>query len=213
MSTLASTAQTLATAYETAQADRAKADGRYLAVTASWAEAIAVGTVSYAALVKATPSLRNVREAQRVALLGASVREHGLPEAIDPGEVATVEAAIGGVLGHYGRGAVDAIREAIEEADDLTEAWQAVVALSEEVKRTRRGTASTAKDETTGENGPDVETVEPAPRRTNAALIADAMADIARVDASTLTEAETLALAGLVQAIAALGKAYTTRAA
>lgn len=205
------TAQALAQAYETAQANRAIADGAYLTVTVSIAQALAEGTVSYAALVKATPSLRNVREAQRVALVGESIIDHGMPEGIDPGEVALVESAIGTVLGHYGPGAVDAIREAIALADDLTEAWEAIAALRDETARKRKGKAQAAQDETTGESVPDegetADAPETAPRRSNGALIADALAAIGRVDASTLTESETLALASLIQAVAALGKA------
>jgi hypothetical protein len=215
MSTTTTTtlARTLADAYETAQTDRAKADGAYLTVAMSWHRALTEGAVTYGALVKATPSLKNVREAQRVALLGESIAEHGMPEGIDPGDVATVEAAIGTILGHYGRGAVEAVREAIAEGDDITEAWEAILALRAEVTRRRKAEKpATEAPETTEAEG--AETAPEAPKaRGNGALIADALANIERVDPETLTEAETLALASLIQAVAALGKAYQTRQA
>lgn len=191
----------------------ARADGLLLKACAAWWTALEVeGTTTYEAVVAHAPDMDNTRDVQRVAYLGLVIVEHGMPQAIARGEVDRLLRTIGGILGATKHGGgTGAIRAAVEDATDADDAIEAIRALSAQVNKARReaGKADTESGQGEGQGG----TAEPAPRRTNAALIADAMADIARVDASTLTEPETLALAGLVQAIAALGKAYTARAA
>lgn len=221
MTTNATTlALALAADYAAAQGERAKADGSFLAVCLSWHTAYSAGSWgSIATMTRDAGWGSNTRKTQGVLALGLMVAEHGMPDALtvsgieeDPDAAPSlldIERAIAATLAHGGKGSADRVRETIEDAETWEDAARGLV----KGKPSRKATAATVKGETTGEDGPDVETVEPAPRRTNAALIADALACIGRVDAETLTETETLALASLVQAVAALGKAYTSRAA
>jgi hypothetical protein len=217
MTTITTTTDTTTTtaAAVIAQRDKAlaagaRADGLLLKAACAWWTALEVeATTTYEAILSQAPDMDNTRDVQRVAYLGMIVAEHGMPKAIKRGEVDRLLKTLGGILGasKFG-GGTGSIRAAVEEAVDADDAIEAIRALSARVNKARReaGTTTTGGSVTP----PPTPTVKP---RGNAALIADAIADIARVDAATLTEAETLALASLVQSIAALGKAYTSRAA
>jgi hypothetical protein len=207
-------ALSLAADYAAAQGDRAKADGSFLTVCLAWHEAYATGAWgSIATMTRDAGWGSNSRKTQGILMLGLMVAEHGMPDALTVSGVEEdadaapslldVERAIAATLAHGGKGSADRVRETIEDAETWEDAARGLV----KGKPSRKtGSTSTRKTVTP----PPAPTVKP---RGNAALIADAIADIARVDAATLTEAETLALATLVQSIAALGKAYTSRAA
>lgn len=119
-------------------------------------------------------------------------------DAIVRDNVATLEDLIGDMDGTEGLPGIDAL---LVVAGDKARASR---------KRKDRAT-NKATDETpdTGEETPDEgETATPAPTRGNAALIADALAALARVNVETMTDEEATALASLVKQATAMGRAW-----
>jgi hypothetical protein len=227
MSTTTTTlARTLADAYEVAMRDRAMAEGAYLETCLTWHGAYVTGTWgSVATLAREAGWGNNTRKVQGILMLGLLVSEHGVPDAATVSGIEEadgveavpalldVERAVKATLAHGGKGSADRIREAIEDADTYEDAARALVKGKPSRKASKPATETGT--EGAGEGNDDgTETAPEAPKaRGNGALIADALANIERVDPETLTEAETLALASLIQAVAALGKAYQTRQA
>lgn len=177
-----------------------------------WTEARRQG-VSLSALRKATGVSRDYANAliHLGRLVEASGHRQGDPlpdrgwdalrmdvDAIVRDNVATLEDMIGDLDGTEGLPGLDAL---LIVAGDKARASR---------KRKDRA-ASKATDETpvTGEEtGEEGETATPAPTRGNAALIADALAALSRVDAQTMTDEEATALVTLVKQATAMGRAW-----
>jgi hypothetical protein len=214
------TAAAILATREKALASGARADGALMkAAKGFWYALETEGTTTYAEVIRQAADLDNTRDVQRVAYLGLIVAEHGCPT-LPRGGVDRLLKTLGGILGNAkDGGGTEAIRACVEDADDADEAVALIQETSRQVNATRRereaeaarrkaGQTETPEGETEGTEGDGTETAPEAPKaRGNAALIADALAAIGRVNAETLTEAETLALASLIQAVAALGKA------
>lgn len=112
--------------------------------------------------------------------------------------VATLEDLIGEMDGTEGLPGLDAL---LVVAGDKARASRK--------RKDRKRQEETDETPVTGEETPDEgETATPAPTRANAALIADALAAIARVDAETMTDEEATALATLVRQATAMGRAW-----
>lgn len=197
------TASVLADAYLSARADLATAETAYLATAGAWADAVAEGAVSVAALGKAAGI--EPADAKAYRWLGECVRAaDGGTECPGPflpyRGVVALEADVRAIL-KSGKGATEDLAEVLSKHEDqtLTAIAEAVATLA--AKRTRKATAkrtakATAKaDEGTGQTGSG--TLDP---RSLDALLADTLALLARIDrvADTMTpdQAATLAVIG-----------------
>ena len=121
-------------------------------------------------------------------------------DAIVRDNVATLDGMVGDLDGTEGLPGIDAL---LVVAGDKARASRK--------RKDRAASKATGETPVTGEEAPDEgETATPAPTRANAALIADALAALARVDAGTMTEEEAAALTTLVRQATAKGRAWLT---
>lgn len=119
-------------------------------------------------------------------------------DAIVRDNVATLDDMVGDLDGTEGLPGIDAL---LAVAGDKARASR---------KRKDKATSkATDVSPETGEETPDEgEEATPAPTRGNAALIADALAALARVDAETMTDEEAAALTTLVRQATSMGRAW-----
>lgn len=109
--------------------------------------------------------------------------------------VATLEDLIGDMDGTEGLPGLDAL---LADAGEKARA-----------SRRRKDRAASKATPETGEETPDEsETATPAPTRGNAALIADALAALSRVNVETMTDEEATALVTLVKQATAMGRSW-----